>query len=68
MPAEPLLIEPTAESRPLWLLSEADLPGWLAAQPAESAAWVRANGFQAEKHRVLGIPDARGRVAAAVLG
>ncbi len=63
-----LLTEHTGESRPLWLLTEAELPGWLAAQPDPVASWVRANGFQAERHRVLAVPDGAGGIAGAVVG
>src|SRR3954468_18204075 len=38
---------------PLWLVTEGTLQGWLAEASAEVANWVRANGFLAEKQRVL---------------
>ena len=64
-----LLLNPAAtDSRPLWLVTEAGLPDWLARQPASAAAWVRANGFLAERNRVLAIPDEGGGVAGAVAG
>lgn len=56
------------DSRPLWPVTEAELPDWLARQPESAAAWVRANGFQAERARVLAIPGAGGQVAGALLG
>ena len=68
MPPDTLLSADPADSRPLWLLTEAELPRWLGEQPAEVAAWVRANGFQAERHRVLTLPSAEGHVAGAVVG
>jgi len=55
-------------SRPLWLLTEAQLPQWLEQQPGALAAWVRANGFQAERSRVLALPGPRGEIAGALLG
>jgi len=58
----------SAASRPLWLVTEADLPQWLAQQPQALAAWVRANGFQAERWRVLALPGPGGEVAGALLG
>src|SRR5512135_2525768 len=63
-----LLTSEPGDSRPLWLVTEAELPRWLEGQPVEIATWVRANGFQGERHRVLTLPSAQGRVAAAVAG
>lgn len=53
---------------PLWLVSEAGLPAFLTQLTAAQAAWLRNQGFQAEKGRVVTIPDERGAVAAAVAG
>jgi leucyl aminopeptidase len=58
----------TAASRPLWLVTEAGLPQWLEQQPAALAAWVRANGFQGERARVLALPGPDGEIAGAPLG
>jgi leucyl aminopeptidase len=66
--AETLITAEAADSRPLWLLTESDLPRWLAEQTAEVANWVRSHAFQGEKHRVLALPDARGGIAGAVVG
>src|ERR1700679_3510778 len=63
-----LLTADPGDARPLWLVTEADLPRWLAAQPVETAAWVRANGFQGERHRVLTLPSAAGQIASVVVG
>jgi len=57
-----------AESRPLWLVTEAELPRWLAEQPGAVSSWARAHGFQAEKHRVLTFPSKDGAIASAVVG
>jgi leucyl aminopeptidase len=57
-----------AGSRPLWLVTEESLAGWLGKQPPAAAAWVREHGFAAEKHRVLSYPDASGAIAGAVVG
>mgnify|MGYP003808484247 FL=1 len=65
---ETALTREAADSLPLWLVTEAELASWLAAQPPATAAWVRANGFQAERHRVLVLPDANGEIAGAVAG
>jgi len=63
-----MLTSDPGDARPLWLLTEADLPRWLNEQPVEVATWVRAHGFQAERHRVLTLPTANGQIAAAVVG
>src|SRR5579872_2885006 len=63
-----LLLEQSAQSLPLWLLTEAQLPQWLNEQPAEIIAWVRANGFQAERHRVLPYPARDGGIGGALVG
>ncbi len=68
MPHELLSPSETAASCPLWLVTEAGLPDWLEGQPAAVAAWVRANGFQAERARVLAIPGTQGAIAAALVG
>ncbi len=65
---ESLLSPDTADSRPLWLVTEAGLQEWLARQPASAAAWVRANGFQAERNRVLAIPEEGGGIGGALVG
>jgi leucyl aminopeptidase len=66
--AEVLLTAASADSRPLWLLTESDLPRWLSEQPAPVANWVRSHGFQAERHRVLAYPGADGGIGGAVAG
>jgi leucyl aminopeptidase len=63
-----LIVNDAAASLPLWLLSDADLPKWLAEQPPDLAGWVRANAFQAERHRVLALPGTGGGIAGAVVG
>jgi leucyl aminopeptidase len=63
-----LLSTDPAESRPLWVVTEGELQSWLADQPAPVAAWVRAHGFQAERHRVLSLPSAEGGIGGAVAG
>ena len=57
--------------RPLWLVPEQDADAWpqrLGADGARAGAWARANGFRAERQRVLLLPAADGEVAGAVLG
>jgi leucyl aminopeptidase len=53
---------------PLWLATDAGCAGLLETLPGAQAAWARAQGFAAERHRLLLLPDAAGRVAGAVLG
>jgi leucyl aminopeptidase len=59
---------PDRPPRPLWVVTESDLPDWLEKQPPVIAAWVRANGFVAERHRVLTIPGPDGGIRGAVAG
>jgi leucyl aminopeptidase len=66
--AETLLTAQAADSRPLWLLTESELPRWLTEQPPEVANWVRSHAFQAEKHRVLAYPGVGGGIGGAVVG
>jgi leucyl aminopeptidase len=63
-----LLTSDPGDARPLWLVTESELPRWLSEQPAEAAAWARANGFQGERHRVLTLPGPKGQIAGAVVG
>ena len=49
-------------------MTEAGLPRWLQQQPEALAAWVRANGFQGERSRVLALPGPDGTLAGALLG
>ena len=53
---------------PLWLLHEGELETWRASQPPQTAHWVLEQGFKAERHRVLCVPDAAGGIALAVGG
>jgi leucyl aminopeptidase len=66
--AEVLLTAAAADSRPLWLLTESDLPRWLSEQPVPVANWIRNHAFQAERHRVLAYPGADGGIGGAVAG
>ena len=63
-----LIVNEATPSAPLWLLTDADLARWLAEQSAELSQWVRANGFQAEKQRVLALPGRGGAIGGAVVG
>jgi leucyl aminopeptidase len=68
MPA--LLLHSASEpaALPLWLVSESALESWLAAQPPRIAQWASDGSFKAERHRVLLLPDANGKVCGAALG
>lgn len=68
MTADLISTESSAGSLPLWLLPEAAVDNWLARQPAALAQWVRSNQFAGERHRVLLLPDAQGRVGGALMG
>lgn len=64
----PALCDAAAGTLPLWLLRECDLADFKASQPGQVARWLERQGFQAERHRVLALPDAEGRVIGAVAG
>ncbi|HVC30408.1 MAG TPA: leucyl aminopeptidase family protein [Steroidobacteraceae bacterium] len=68
MVQEMLLSDDPADGRPLWVVTEGELQGWLASQSAPVAAWVRTHGFQAERHRVLSLPSPEGGIGGAVAG
>jgi leucyl aminopeptidase len=53
---------------PLWLATDGALAALLQALPPPQAAWVRAQGFAAERHRLQLLPDASGAVAGAIVG
>jgi leucyl aminopeptidase len=53
---------------PLWLLYEDELDVWRAAQSQPARQWVIGQGFKAEKHRVVLLPDSSGTLAGAVAG
>jgi leucyl aminopeptidase len=55
-------------TRPLWFISEADLPLWRAGLPGHQRTWLDALGFAAERLRLVTLPDAGGGVGGAVLG
>ena len=63
-----LLSADPGESRPLWIVTEGELQSWLASQPARVCAWVRAHGFQGERHRVLSLPSTDGTIGGALVG
>jgi leucyl aminopeptidase len=59
----------TAGARPIWLVGEQGLGTWLEMQTPAVRSWTRAQGFQAEKQKLLLIPTASGDgIAGAVLG
>ena len=56
-------------ARPLWVVGEQGLSPWLELQTPAMRSWVRAQGFGAEKQKLLVIPTAAGdSIAGAVLG
>jgi leucyl aminopeptidase len=54
-------------ARPIWLVGEHGLRSWLEMQPAAVRSWVAAQGFQAEKHKVLLVPTVGGDGIAGVV-
>ena len=63
-----LLTSEPGDARPLWLLTESELPRWLSEQPPLGATWVRANAFQGERLRVLTLPGTDGHIKGALVG
>jgi leucyl aminopeptidase len=53
---------------PLWLATEQDYAALLPALPPPARAWARAQGFAAERYRLLAVPAAEGEIGGAVLG
>ena len=58
----------SAAARPLWLVAENELPGWLATQDPATRAWLDALRFRAERHQLVILPDGVGALRGAVLG
>jgi len=58
----------SAAARPLWLVAEGDLEGWLSQQDASVRAWLTALRFRAERHQVTCLARPDGSVCGAVLG
>lgn len=64
----PAFAAANAPSRPLHVVSPEGLDAFLAGQPAATAAWLKATGFEAGPGDLRLIPDAAGAVQAAVAG
>jgi leucyl aminopeptidase len=60
--------EHSGSALPLYLCEEAGLERLVAQLPASQGAWLRANGFEAERGRVLNLPGSAGELAGAVAG
>jgi leucyl aminopeptidase len=58
----------TVESVPLWLATEASFAALLQSLPPPQAAWAGAQGYAAERHRLLLLPAADGGLAGALWG
>ncbi len=54
--------EPGQAAIKLTPLDPDQLPHWLSQMPAEQAAWVHANGFEARQGQICPLPDARGAI------
>lgn len=57
-----------AGARPLFFVCETELGAWRDSLPPMQRAWVLAQGFTAERLRVLSLPDERGGIAALAMG
>jgi leucyl aminopeptidase len=60
--------EDAGEAKPLWLLTEAQFPEWLAAQPPTTETWLRSARFQAARGELAVIPGSQATASAAVVG
>lgn len=68
MSREFLLLARPPEAIALHLVRESDLDTWRASQSPEVNAWLAAQDFRAERHRVMLIPGRDGHPIAAVAG
>jgi leucyl aminopeptidase len=58
-----------AGARPIWLVGEQGLAGWLELQTVAVRSWLKAQGFNGEKQKLVQLPTATGDgIAGAVLG
>ncbi len=57
-----------AGARPLIFVCESELGPWRDSLPPVQRAWVLAQGFAAERLRVICLPDERGGIAAVAMG
>jgi leucyl aminopeptidase len=58
----------TLASLPLWLVTEASFAALLQSLPPSQAVWARAQGYAAERHKLLLLPAADGGLGGAVWG
>jgi leucyl aminopeptidase len=58
----------TSTSLPLWLVNDSGYADVLATLPPAQAAWARAQGFAAERHKLLLLPAADGSISGALWG
>ena len=65
-----MLLQPgeCKDATPLWLVSESQLPAFLSQLEPQAVAWLSAHSFQAERARVISIPDSHGAIVAAIAG
>ena len=63
-----LVTAPEGAGIPLWLATDSGYAALLQSLPPMQAAWVQAQGFGSERHRLQLLPDSTGAVAGAVLG
>jgi leucyl aminopeptidase len=55
-------------ARPIWLVTEATHPSWLAEQAPAVQTWVRQNNFAPERNRILALPSAAGGISGVLVG
>jgi leucyl aminopeptidase len=60
--------EDRPSSIPIQLVQEDEFEHWRGAQAESVRNWIEANGFKAERHKILLIPDGKGRTASVIVG
>lgn len=64
----PSFADPASPSRPLYVVPQDGLEGWLDSLPVETAVWLRDSAFAAALGEVALLPGAGGTVEGAVIG
>ena len=63
-----LSTEEGSSALPLWLVSDGSFAATLQSLPLSQAAWARASGYGAERHKLLLLPAVDGQISGALWG
>ena len=63
-----LVLQPTADTIPLWPVDRVGFDRWLAAQPTAVAQWIKQTGFKAKPGEHVLVPDANGGLRGIAVG